>query len=670
MKGHLIERGDNPDITKERKTATFCVNKMAEFIHEGVDNVRRRKEILEYVERHPELCDKIPVEFMTREERIDRNAQRAVAMTDHADCIDGSDFFGEGMYYQTLVMGRDFHGMLLHYSMFLQCIQSQCTEEQLDKWLPLVVLRAIIGTYAQTELGHGTNLKKLETTATYDPKTQEFILNSPTISAAKWWPGGLGKTCNHAVVMAQLFINGENKGPHPFIVQLRDLDNHMPLPGVTIGDIGPKLGVNGADNGFLLFKDFRIPRENMLMKHAKVLPNGEYVPPKHSKLGYGAMVFTRSIMIRDQAFMLAAATVIATRYSAIRRQGEIIENKGEVQIMDYQTQQYRIFPQIARAFAFLLAASEIRDMYLNYMEKSQTSSDISLLGELHSLSCGLKAIISFETAQGIEQCRLSCGGHGYSDASGLPQLYTFGVGGCTYEGENIVMLLQVAKILMKTVKGIKDGTAKLASITEYLKRNSDNKSKFRDYKTTSGEVIITDFENIARNQIFSAYERFNVNLKYFSYEEAVNKTGIEMCKGTRLHVKLYLIKNFYSKITGIKDDDVRKVVTDLWKLYAFDMLSHSTGALKCNNYMDDKQIQNIKEGVCYYLNEIRPNAVGIVDSFNMSDRELHSVLGRRDGNVYENLVEWAKQSQLNRSEVLPTFKKYFEPMMKEGRSKI
>uniref|UniRef100_A0A0N4ZQM6 Acyl-coenzyme A oxidase n=1 Tax=Parastrongyloides trichosuri TaxID=131310 RepID=A0A0N4ZQM6_PARTI len=670
MNGHLIKEGDNPDITKERKTATFCVTKLAEFIYEGPENIKRRQEILEYVERHPEFEDKVPVEFMTREERIERNAQKAVAMTDHADCIDGSDFFGEGMYYQTLIMGRDFHGMLLHYSMFLQCIQSQCNEEQLDKWLPLTVLRGIIGTYAQTELGHGTNLKKLETTATYDPKTKEFVLNCPTITAAKWWPGGLGKTCTHAIVMAQLYTNGQCRGPHPFIVQLRNFDNHMPLSGITIGDIGPKFGVNGADNGFLLFKNCRIPRENMLMKYAQVLPNGEYIAPKHSKLGYGAMVFTRSIMIRDQAFLLSAATVIATRYSAIRRQGEIIENKGEVQIIDYQTQQFRIFPQISRAFAFLLAASEIRDMYLRYMEESQTSSNISLLGELHALSCGLKAIVSFETAQGIEQCRLSCGGHGYSDASGLPQLYAFAVGGCTYEGENIVMLLQVAKILMKVVKNIKDGTAKLASITEYLGRVGDKKSNFKDYKTTNGDVIINDFENIARNQIFMAYDKFDNNLKEYPYEEAVNKSGIEMSKGTRLHVKLYLVKNFYQKALKIEDTEVKNVVMSLWKLYAFDMLSHSTGALKYNNYMDDIQIRNIKEGIYYYLNKIRPNAVGIVDSFNMSDRELHSVLGRRDGNVYENLLKWAKQSQLNKKEVLSTFEKYFEPMMKEGRSKI
>lgn len=65
--------------------------------------------------------------------------------------------------------------------------------------------------------------------------------------------------------------------------------------------------------------------------------------------------------------------------------------------------------------------------------------------ELHALSSGLKAVVTHQVAIGIEQCRMACGGHGYSDASGLPQLYGIAVGGCTYEGDNIVLLLQTAR---------------------------------------------------------------------------------------------------------------------------------------------------------------------------------------------------------------------------------
>ncbi len=119
--------------------------------------------------------------------------------------------------------------------------------------------------------------------------------------------------------------------------------------------------------------------------------------------------------------------------------------RGEVRLLDYQTQQYRLFPQVARSLAFLFAAQKVRDLYMHVNERLASDGDFGLLPELHALSSGLKAVVSWDVARGIEQCRLSCGGHGYSLASGIPQLYTFAVGGCTYEGDNIVMLLQMAR---------------------------------------------------------------------------------------------------------------------------------------------------------------------------------------------------------------------------------
>ncbi|CAN0322434.1 unnamed protein product, partial [Ectocarpus sp. 4 AP-2014] len=80
--------------------------------------------------------------------------------------------------------------------------------------------------------------------------TQEFVLHSPTLTSTKWWPGGLGKTSTHCVLMAQLVLDGKVLGVHPFFVQLRSMTDHSPLKGVAIGDIGPKLGFNSTDNGF------------------------------------------------------------------------------------------------------------------------------------------------------------------------------------------------------------------------------------------------------------------------------------------------------------------------------------------------------------------------------------------------------------------------------------
>lgn len=105
MYENLIKQGDNLDITLERRKANFDVNQMAAFIHGGAKIVERRHEILKAVEARPEFIEKIPLEFLNREERHEEQARRAVAMTDLAtDIIDGSDFFGEGMFYQRCVL--------------------------------------------------------------------------------------------------------------------------------------------------------------------------------------------------------------------------------------------------------------------------------------------------------------------------------------------------------------------------------------------------------------------------------------------------------------------------------------------------------------------------------------------------------------------------------------
>lgn len=69
--------------------------------------------------------------------------------------------------------------------MFIPAIKGQGTDEQQKKWLPLAYKMQIIGCYAQTELGHGSNVQGLETTATFDPQTDKFVIHSPTLTSSK-----------------------------------------------------------------------------------------------------------------------------------------------------------------------------------------------------------------------------------------------------------------------------------------------------------------------------------------------------------------------------------------------------------------------------------------------------------------------------------------------------
>tara|TARA_B110001452_G_scaffold102390_1_gene84965 strand:+ start:2184 stop:3212 length:1029 start_codon:yes stop_codon:yes gene_type:complete len=180
----------------------------------------------------------------------------------------------------------------VHYSMFIPNIQSLCSDEQQAHWLPRIESGEVFGCYAQTELSHGSNVRALRTTATYVRETDEIEIDTPDLEATKWWPGGLGLTANHAMVFARLIVDGVDHGVHNFIVQIRDLLTHEPMPGVRLGDIGPKIGYNTVDNGYAAFARVRIPRSNMPCRYTSLTRDGALVrnPGVNPRVSYITML--------------------------------------------------------------------------------------------------------------------------------------------------------------------------------------------------------------------------------------------------------------------------------------------------------------------------------------------------------------------------------------------
>lgn len=266
--------------------------------------------------------------------------------------------------------------------------------------------------------------------------------------------------------MAQLIIDGKPYGPHPFVVQIRDLQTHEPLENIHVGDIGPKFGYNTMDNGFLLFNNVKIPHVNMLARFSGVDPvTNKYVRPASPTLVYGTLTWVRSTIVLQSGSVLARGVTIATRYCAVRRQFQDRDapptSKVENPVLNYKMVQIRLLPLLAATYALHFTGRGMMDLYEQNQSRMRVTNGngtagrgagpeelnpgADLLADLHATSCGLKALGSTMAAEGLEVCRRACGGHGYSSHSGIGPWYADYLPTVTWEGDNYMLTQQVAR---------------------------------------------------------------------------------------------------------------------------------------------------------------------------------------------------------------------------------
>ncbi|XP_053493211.1 peroxisomal acyl-coenzyme A oxidase 1 isoform X1 [Ictalurus furcatus] len=660
----------NPDLHRERENATIEPEIITNILDGGAEKTRRRREIESLVLNDPDFQHE-DLNFLSRGERYEVALKKSIQMYSKLRDYGISDP-EEIYFYKRCVHNGHSEPLDLHLGMFLTTLLNQASPTQLDNLFTPAWNLEIIGTYAQTELGHGTHIRGLETTATYDPSTQEFVLNSPTITSIKWWPGGLGKTANHAIVLAQLYTQGKCYGLHAFIVPIRCMKTHQPLPGVVVGDIGPKFGFDEVDNGYLKLDNIRIPRENMLMKYSKVQPDGTYLKPPSDKLTYGTMVFIRSIIVGESAIALAKSCTIAIRYSAVRHQSELRAGEPEPQILDYQAQQHKLFPLLATAYAFTFVGQYMKNTY-NRITGDINQGDFSQLPELHALAAGLKAFTTWTVNAGIEVCRMACGGHGYSRSSGLPDIYVTFTATCTYEGENTVMMLQTARYLVKSYRQVRDGK-QLTGIVSYLNESHQHLQPQPTGSRPAGSrptvISINDLQSLveayklrAANLVETAAKSLQTELQHSkSQEDAWNNSSLELIRASDAHCHYVVVKLFAAKLSEIGNTAVYSVLSTLALLYALHGVASNSGDFLQAGLLTVPQLAQITQRIKALMAEIRPNAVALVDAFDYRDEMLNSTLGRYDGNVYENMFEWAKSSPLNRTEVHESYYKHMKPL--------
>ncbi|VVC41119.1 Acyl-coenzyme A oxidase, N-terminal,Acyl-CoA oxidase/dehydrogenase, central domain,Acyl-CoA [Cinara cedri] len=660
----------NKDLKKERKDCPFDAEELTRFWDGGADKTLNRRKMETFFLSDPILKDDIPSEYLSHKERYEHAIRKSCILFKKFNAWqekndDGRSLTETYITFLGLVNSAIIKGsspFTVHYLMFIPTLMSQGTSEQQAEWVGQAFSNQILGTYAQTELGHGTFIRGLETTCTYDPATEEFILNSPTLTSYKWWPAGLGHTCNYAIVMAQLYTQGKCHGIHSFIVKIRDEETWKPMPGIKVGEIGSKLGLNSINNGYIAFDNVRISRMQMLMKNAQVLKCGTYKKSVNDKLTYSTMIFVRAIIVKDMiSGFLSIASTIATRYSCVRRQSELITGAGECQILDFQTQQFKIFPAIAMSFAYKCAASRLWNIYTG-VTSMLIKGDLELLPELHGLACCLKAVSTADAALAVTSCRLACGGHGYMNSSNFPNIYSLTTAAETYEGENTVLLLQTARFLVKAFANNISGK-KLTDTVMYL---NNFKLLKRNNWITNLECMTEAFSQVAGSKIENCYYSIKQNIKSgMSKENAWNTTTIKLTKAAEAHCRLFVIKSFATTVKTAKlSAELMIVLTDLCELICAHWILNQLGDFLQYSNLKRRDVSSIEYLLEDCFKRIRPVAVSLVDSFDIHDEILNSSLGMYDGNVYERLLEDANKSPLNKEPVNESFHKYLKPYLK------
>ncbi|CAG8609483.1 8040_t:CDS:10 [Funneliformis caledonium] len=640
----------NPNLSQERSAVQFPIEELTQFILGGPKRTEKKRILRSLVDpnKYPVFTndDKF---FLSRDKYYVRTLEKLKKLIQYKKQYD----LDRDDWFYLLSETGDPNVLILHDLLFIPTLEGQLSDEQLQKWLPLAKDYAIFGCYVQTELGHGSNVRRLETTATYIHETDEFDIHCPTFTSIKWWPGALARTSTHAAVFARLIIDGKDYGIHPFIVQLRG-ENHKPLPGIEIGDIGPKFGFNNIDNGFLRFNHVRIPRDQMFMKFSKVSRDGKYSTPPHAKMAYGTLVAGRVDIIEQASLFLAKVLCIAIRYSIVRKQGnDTIKNPNESTILDYQFQQYRLFNSLSIVYTFHFVRNWMRDSY-EINKKQVGDGDISSMADIHAISSGLKALCTELASDAMEDARRACGGHGYSHFSGIPSMIEFYAQYPTVEGENTILYLQTGRYLIKAFENARNGRPTPAALS-YIKDTSRILSE-RSRATTWEELIdpneqvkaLTHRHTRLLAQLISNLEKSSRNHPQ-GYEGAKSNHMIDIVNVSRAYCYMIIVISSNEGVESIKSShpNIYPILRTLVNLFFANSVLKYSGEFLLDNYLDSKHIEILESGVKISLEQIRPNAIGLVDAWEFSDNMLSSALGRYDGNVYEALYNWAKKDPLN-----------------------
>jgi acyl-CoA oxidase len=529
----------------------------------------------------------------------------------------------------------------VQWGLFGGAVENLGTERH-GAYVKEIITLELLGCFAMTETGHGSDVQSLETTATYDAETEEFIIDSPTPTSRKDYIGGAAETASIAAVFAQLITNEDGKpinhGVHCVLVPIRDADGND-LPGVTTSDCHYKGGLPGVDNGRIMFDHIRVPRVNLLNKFGDVAPDGTYSSPidnpsRRFFTMIGTLIRGRVTVGGSAGAAAQVALDIATRYALQRRQFSEPDD-GEVLIMDYLSHQRRLFPLIARSYALQFAQNEL----VSKTHDLQTSdvADADEQRELEARAAGLKAANTWHASRAIQEAREACGGAGYMAENRLIALRADTDVFTTFEGDNHVLTQLVAKELLTAYAD----DVKSMSPVEWV-RFAANAVGDRVMKRTAAEAImqrivdarqdseeegslfnrgtqVNMFEERENYLLSSVARRLQGKSKEMSAFDAFNAVQDHVLHAASAHIDRVVLEAFVAGIESCPDEAARELLGLVCDLYALSVIEEDKAWYVEHTYLSTERAKAVTRGINDRCRKLRPYAETLVDGFGIPE---------------------------------------------------
>ncbi|MEZ0381591.1 acyl-CoA dehydrogenase [Mycobacterium sp. pW045] len=536
----------------------------------------------------------------------------------------------------------------VQWGLFGGAVENLGTERHHRAYVQKIIDLDLLGCFAMTETGHGSDVQALETIATYDPATEEFVIDSATDTARKDYIGGAAETATVAAVFAQLRTPGpggeeQGHGVHCFLVPIRDAEGND-LPGVTTSDCHYKGGLPGVDNGRIVFDHVRVPRENLLNRYADVDPDGSY---RSSIESDGRRFFTMiGTLIRGRVSVggsaAAAARValdIATRYALQRKQFSAPSDDGaehEVLIMDYLVHQRRLLPLIARSYALQFAQNEL----VSKCHDLQTADDPDPeeQRELEARAAGLKAANTWHASRAIQEAREACGGAGYMAENRLIALRADTDVFTTFEGDNHVLTQLVAKQLLTAYA---DDIAGMSPV-DWVRFAAETVSD-RVLKRTAAETIIQTFVDARQDSeeegslfnrgtqlhmftdreeylLTSVARRLRAKSEEMSDFDAFNAVQDHVLHAAAAHIDRVVLEAFVAGIESCPDPEARELLELVCDLYALSVIEDDKAWYIEHRYLSTDRAKAVTRGINDRCRKLRPHAETLVDGFGIPEQ--------------------------------------------------